>query len=164
MSLMTDPYDALQSFIPALKSGAIQLTQCEDKKLKLHRDMPLPGVFRWTYALMKNDQVTAIAIFTPADEYEGAMCFAIGYAVPKQLRRKGYATNVVRKSIKQFQAEMAAQGLNRFFVEAVIGTDNLASQGVARVAIAPMPSRSMRDSISGQPAVQYLREVGDLQY
>jgi RimJ/RimL family protein N-acetyltransferase len=160
MPAMTDPSDALASFQQVLPSGVLELQPCAlDPKLFVHMDEPAPGVTRLTYVRMAGQTVTAMALFTPCEAIEGRTCFAVGYAVPPAYRGQGRAKDVVTAALRELEKGFGRAGILPIYVEAIVGADNVASQRVASATISA-ESKSVTDSFSGVPALQYVRKIG----
>jgi hypothetical protein len=158
MPAMTDPAEALASFQEALLAGEIRLQRgAVDPDLYVYADRP-NGMPRLTYVRLEAQTVTVFVNFALADPVEGMPCFQIGYAVPPSLRRQGRAKNAVTAALAELQVGMRRNGVAGFYIEAVVGVDNPASQRVAEETIAPTAT-PITDEVSGQPALQYLREI-----
>jgi hypothetical protein len=152
---MTDPSDALQSFQQALLLGGIQLQQRGelDKDLYVYVDAP-DGQRRFTYVRLEGRTVTALVIFGICEPIDGIPCCAIGYAVPEAYRNQGRAKEVARAAL----SEMRHLNRHPFYVEAIVGADNLPSRRVAEQVISDAPV-AMIDEISGLPALRYVRRI-----
>jgi hypothetical protein len=157
---MTDPSDALVSFQQVLLSGSPITLQkgALDPDLFVHLDQP-GGLTRFTYVRLDRRTVTALVMLVVTDPMEGIPCFQIGYAVPEIYRGQGRAKSAVQAAIAELK-----HGLSRshpdatFYVEAVIGTDNDASNQVAAATISASPD-AITDKVSGLPALHYVRKV-----
>lgn len=155
---MVDPTDALISFQQALKRGDLRLQRCElDPALYVLADKP-NGELRLSYARLDGKTVTALVLFVNSQPLDGKPCFNIGYAVPAAFRRKGLATSTVQASIAELRNGFGRNGIKTFYVEAVVGTTNEASKGVAASTLSPDP-KSIIDEVSGEPALHYVRKV-----
>lgn len=158
MPAMTDPSDAMKSFQAALSNGQLRLQQCDlDGDLFVHLDHPNDKP-RFTYVRLLDSAVTAFVMLVLADPIDGIPCFQIGYAVPEPCRRRGFARSAVSAAIDELKNGLARAGITTFFVEAVVGTDNSASQRVAVSTISGAPN-GITDGVSGLPALQYLRKI-----
>jgi hypothetical protein len=79
--------------------------------------------------------------------------------VPEAERGKGWGKQIVAAAIAELK-----NGLSRahpgatFYVEAVVGLHNVASQHVAAAVISNTP-KQITDSVSGLPALHYMRKV-----
>ncbi len=155
---MVNPDDALQSFQNELLHGGIQPQPClGDPNLFIYTDRPL-GEPRITYARLKGKTVTAFVMFAFDDPIEGIPCFGIGYAVPEAYRNEGRAKEVVKAAIADLRDGLARSGRTVFYVEAIVGTNNRASQRVAEQVISDAPV-AVTDKLSGLPAFQYVRKI-----
>lgn len=159
MPEMTNPYDALKSFQQAIRAGILDLHRCElDPELFVHADRA-GDAMRLTYAYIDGKSVTAFTNLVQTEPYEGLPCFQVGYAVPPTYRNQGRATAVVKAAIAEMVSGFSRNGLPALYVEAIVGRDNLASQRVAEKVLM-QNGREVVDSISGQPALSYMRKIG----
>ena len=157
MPKMTDPMDALLSFQPAFRAKELIVQKVAfDATIFVHMDKPL-GEIRYTYVRTQGKKVTALVNITMAEAIEGVLCFAIGYAVPEEERRRGLATQLVKAAIAELQHGLARNGVTTFYIEAVGGKDNIASQKVAAATLTITPREGV-DSISGNPVFVYGRK------
>lgn len=158
MPSLVNPMDAMKTFEPALRAGEISVQLGEvDPTIAVHFDQP-NGEPRYTYARRKNETVIALAIIIPAQPFEGERCFQIGYAVPQHLRKRGYAKEIARAAIAEFRSGMARNGIAFFYLEAIVGKKNLASQKVAEAIFGPARKEST-DEDSDEPIYQYVMKV-----
>jgi RimJ/RimL family protein N-acetyltransferase len=157
---MIDPMVALKSFQKAYSANDVVVHTCElDKQLQVHLDRPA-GEPRYTYArISPGKAIKAVAIFTMADPHEGLPVFQVGYATAQTYRKKGLAKDVVAAGIAELKNGLGRNGLRAFYVEAIVGMDNVGSQKVAEAVISKEPVR-VTDRHSGKPALQFLRRVG----
>lgn len=156
---MTDPTDSLKSFQKALDDGELRLQRGElDPDLFVFADRP-EGETRMTYARIEDGTVTALAVFVLTERVESLPCFQLGIAVPDTLRRQGRAKTIVEAAIAEMKNGFSRAGMPAFYVEAIVGADNLASQQVAAATLSDTPKKCM-DQFSGVPALQYMRKVG----
>lgn len=116
------------------------------------------GVTRYTYARIEHGRVKAIALFVLHEPIDGIVCFNIGYAVPEAYRQRGWAKQIVEAGIQELSAGLGRHGVTQFYVEAVVGKENIASQRVASAVLANDPIEGT-DSESGQPVFSYTRLV-----
>ena len=150
--------DALRSFEPALKAGEISVQPGEvDHEVFVHLDHP-NGEPRVTYVRFKNGSVISLAIVIPAEPYKSERCFQIGYAVPQHLRKRGLAKDIARAAIAEFSAAMSRNGIDSFYIEAIVGTKNVASQKVAE-SIFSKPVTESVDKHSSEPILQYMLRI-----
>lgn len=158
MPKMTDPSNALTLFQKALDGREIQLQRGElDLTVYVLLDHP-NGEPRFTYATLDGETVTAIAMFVMGGPIDGLPCFQMGYAVPPAYRNQGRAKRLVEKAIAEMKNGFSRANIRQFHVEAVVGTDNEASQHVAAATISASPTL-ITDDISGLPALHYVLKV-----
>ncbi len=158
MPRMTDPTDSLTAFQQALRDGELNLRPGElDKTLFVYADKPL-GVPRITYARLDGRKVIALAIMVSTEPLKGLPCFQAGVAVPKAYRGKGHAKSIVEAAIAEMKTGLARNGIQSFYVEAIVSLDNEPSKKVAAAAISASPV-GVTDEGSGLPALQYLKKV-----
>lgn len=159
MAKMTDPTDAPKSFQEALLGGQVQLQPgALEPDLFVHLDHP-NGKARFTYATLQGRTVTALVILVVSDPIDGAPCFQIGYAVPEAYRQQGRAKQAVRAAIAELEYGLTRNRIATFYVEAIVGADNMASQKVAEETLSTNPV-AVTDEVSGVPAFQYVRKIG----
>jgi hypothetical protein len=161
MPTIVNPMDAFKSFEPALKAGILQVQPgTVDPKLLVHQDNPDGKKVRITYArLSDGGTVQAIAIITPAEYENGLPVFQIGYAVDRHLRKRGIGKEIAQAAIDEFTAGMARSGVVHFYMEAIVGVKNVASHKVAAHVIGG-ETKEIADENSGEPALQYIKEIG----
>jgi len=130
----------------------------------LHLDYPTGDQAdpRYTYALVdENNGVKAMVIMAIAEPLNGKPCFAIGYAVPDKHRNKGYAKKAVSATLKEFKSGMKNAGIRDFYVEAIVGKDNDASNAVSLSAISSQRTEVI-DSLSKTPCYRYELASNDI--
>ncbi|WP_157510301.1 N-acetyltransferase [Lysobacter sp. Root559] len=155
MPKMTDPTAALTSFQRAVHARSISIERGRlDPNVYVHFDQP-QGEARFTYVRLDGGAVTALANFMLNGSVDGAMCWAVGYAVPEGLRGQGRARDIVQSGIAELQNGFKDHP--RFFVEAVIDIENIASQRVAAAVLGGEPE-AIIDGHSKRPAVRYTAE------
>lgn len=153
---IANPMDALLSLQPAIDSGGVKLQRAPyDKKLKLLVDFP-GGEPRTTYALLEGGIVQCIVQFLPERKINGIPCLSIGVATMEPARRRGLASDLVPRAIKDMQIGLRKNGVSRFYVEAIVSISNHASQKVAERALGPA-IRSGTDHFSGEPILQFAK-------
>ena len=154
---MTDPYRALVSFQEALLRGGVDLRPgILDPELYVLADKP-GGVSRLTYVRLEGTTVTVLVTVIHADRIEGWPCLHLGYAVAEPYRRQGHAMEAVDAALAELMLAYARAGVPGFYVEAIVGTDNEAANGVARRTLSPTP-QPVENSVSGEAALHYLRK------
>lgn len=160
MTEMTDPSRALKSFQFAFLGGEIQLRRADiDRELYAYLDKP-EGSPRFTYVRLQRRTVTAFVEFVICDPIEELLCFNIGYAVPEAFRSQGRAKSTVSAAIAELRHGLARNKIAPFYVEAIVGVRNNASQHVAAKTISTTPVM-ITDQISGLPALRYLRKISE---
>jgi hypothetical protein len=154
MPEIVDPTDSLTSFQKALLNGLITPSSCEiHPKLKILLD-DANGTPRITYALIEGNEVKGVAVFIPADPVEGKPCFGVGYAVADEHKMQGVGTKLLKESIEEMQHGFR-NSFPEFYVEAIVGVDNMASNKLALKVISDT-SQPGNDSYSGKAINQYL--------
>ncbi|MDD0979776.1 GNAT family N-acetyltransferase [Pseudomonas shahriarae] len=161
MHVIVDPHIGFVSFQEALRAGTIQLAPCASHpELYVLHDTPKPGVQRLTYALVSGSLAKSYAVYVLAQPLNGKPCFGVGYATDVDYRGQGLATEVVQASMVELQKGMTPKLRSPgFYLEAIIGTDNFASQKVAERTLSKKPKQTT-DKESGQPALQYVKLLG----
>lgn len=155
---IADPMEALVSLQQAVRRESVTAQPAVlARGISVLVDQP-NGVLRYTYARIEHGRVKAIAIFIPHEPINGVPCFNLGYAVPETYRNRGWASEIVEQGIQELRHGLARHGVTSFYVEAVIGQDNLASQRVAHRVISDSPVGGT-DSESGQPIFAFTRHV-----
>lgn len=156
MGSMTDPLQALNSFQQDVRRGLPVIPTEKYKSTYVIRD-ELNEKVRYTYLKIEHGRVKAIAMFVTAGFIKGIPCFQTGYAVPVTYRNRGWATQILKEGIDELQQGFSAHGHGDFYIEAVVGVDNIASQHVAQKVLGQ--SVPTTDEPSGQPALTYLRRI-----
>lgn len=155
---LPDVAGALKSFQQALAAGAITAQRGDlDRDMLVHMDRP-NGETRLSYARMDGRAVVALVQFIPCDPIESEPCFNVGWAVDEAYRGQGRARGAVVAAIKEMQNGFIRAGVKAFWIEAIIGEDNVASQRLAEKVLSE-PVKKAPDSDSGDPIVQYLRRI-----
>lgn len=159
MASMTDPMDALVSFQQALLNGEIRLQRGElDPDVFVYADKPGPGLSRFTYVRLDGRTVKAFVNAMPVTFVDGLPCFQLGVAVPMQYRNKGYAKSTLSAAIAELKNGFSRAGFPSFYVEGVVSIDNEPSKRASAATISPNPT-PITDSVSGLPALHYIRKV-----
>jgi len=159
MPQMTDPHDALVAFQQGLDDGEIPLQQAkEDPDIWICRDQP-NGNTRLSYLLVRDRIIVALAMIVHDGFSAGSPCFGVGYAVHEGYRGKGLGNRIASSATKEFVSGMVGAGVKSFFLEAIVGVDNLASRRIAEKIISAS-ARGITDSVSGLPALLYSRRIG----
>jgi ribosomal protein S18 acetylase RimI-like enzyme len=159
MPSMTDPTDGMVSFQQALIDGTIDLRPGElDPDIFVHADEPTPGVLRITYVRLDGQTVKAFASVVGVERLDGLPCFQLGVAVPVAYRNRGYAKSVLRSAIAELQHGLARNRIPSFYIEGIVGADNEPSKRASAATISSNPT-AITDSVSGLPALHYIRKV-----
>lgn len=154
---MTNPLDGLQSLQEALDQG-LRLNVCKrHPELQMIFDQP-NGCQRLTYALIEAGVIKSYSTMILVQPLHGIPCFNIGYATSSDFQGNGLATEMVEKSIDELKIGFQDHQITRFYIEAVISVDNIASVKVANKVISDKPSHII-DEISGEKAFYYTRLV-----
>ncbi len=157
MADMIDPMEALTSLQAAINNGH-SLNQCElDPSISVVVDQP-NGITRFSYVRIEQKVVKALSLFAAVEPIDGIACFAIGYAVPSSHRNKGLATEIVEKGIAELGNGLGRNGVNKLYIEAIVGKENIASQKVSSKTIST-EFYLVVDDCSGKDAFRYLRLV-----
>ncbi|EJL6987680.1 GNAT family N-acetyltransferase [Vibrio cholerae] len=151
---MTDPMNAMKSLQAEIPNG-IPLQICfVHKEVKMLFDRP-NGLDRFSFVeLDKANKIIAFSVFVLADSMQGVPCLNVGYAVPTEERGKGLGKNIVEKSLSELTHILKQQGVNQFYVEAVIGTNNIASQKIAEKLFSS-EFEQIKDCVYGSDAYYY---------
>lgn len=154
---MTDPLQALVSLQAEIRKGMPTHPSEKYPSVRVvldHRN----GRVRYTYARLEHGRVKAMAMFVGMDKIDGIGCFQVGYAVPDTYRGRGWAIEILEQGLDELSKGLARHGVEKFYVQAVVGTFNLASIGVASRLLSNVPV-STTDSVSGEPALAFTRLV-----
>lgn len=154
---MTDPLAALVSLQVEVRKGMSTHATENYRSVRVVLDQK-NGRVRYTYARIEHGRVKAMAMFVSVDRIDGIVCFQIGYAVPEAYRCRGFATEILVQGLDELRTGLARHGVKKFYIEAVVGTSNLASIKVATKSISQSPEPTM-DSVSGEPALAFTRLV-----
>ncbi|HEX7115273.1 MAG TPA: hypothetical protein VF193_09080 [Steroidobacter sp.] len=155
---MVDPMDALVKLQEAVNRGSVALWPGEVyPDLGVWMDAPL-GRSRVTYAKLAGSEVQAVALFFHNGFINNIPCFQTGYAVVEAMRRRGMASQLVAMGIEEMRTGLRRNGVQEFYVEAVVGLDNTASNNLARRLLSEAPER-ITDQLSGEPALRYVKLI-----
>lgn len=155
---MTDPTDSLKSFQEHFSLGVIDVQPgALDRDLFVYHDQP-NGTLRLTYVRLNGQTVTALVLFVLTEPIDGVPCFQLGYAVPEVYRSQGVAKAAVSAAIAELKHGLGRNGAKPFFIEAIVGADNLASQRVASETLS-VDTEEITDVVSGLPALRYLVKI-----
>jgi hypothetical protein len=154
---IAEPMDALVSLQREVRRG-MPTQRCDlSPGVRVILDQP-NGVLRYTYARIEHGRVKAVALFVHHEPIDGVPCFNLGYAVPEAYRNRGWASEIVELDIQELRQGFGRHGAKSFYVEAVVGKDNLSSLRVASKVISDVPIGGT-DSESGEPVFAYTRLV-----
>ncbi|KQW19775.1 hypothetical protein ASC85_07960 [Pseudomonas sp. Root401] len=154
---IADPMDALVSLQREVRRGMPTHPTGLGSEVRVVLDQP-NGVTRYTFARIQHGRVKAIALFVHHEPIDGIACFNIGYAVPEAYRQRGWAKQILEAGIQELSAGLGRHGITQFYIEAVVGKENIASQRVASAVLASEPTEGI-DSESGQPVFTYTRLI-----
>ena len=155
---MTDPMDALNGLQVALSDRTVELKPCDlHPEIGVLLDQP-NGIPRFTYAQVKGNKVQAIVLFAMVEPVKGLPCFHLGYAVTESMRNQGIGIRILQQAIDELINGMCRNRIKEFYLEAIVSTENVASNKIAKRLISGGPELC-KDAISGEPAYQYLRKV-----
>jgi GNAT superfamily N-acetyltransferase len=158
MSTMTDPTPAMVSMEQALRAGGMRLEPSHlDTNLGTFLDLA-NGKRRFSCAYRHGDTITAFATLIIVDQIDGLPVFHAGFAVPPPYRGQGRAKAVLKAAIAELAAGLGRASKSAFYIEAVVGVGNAASNAVCRSVLTEKPEE-ITDSVSGQPALHYIRRV-----
>ena len=152
---MTDPMEALKNLQVEVGRG-LRFQPCElNSNMGVYMDQP-NGRTRLSYAIIEGEVVKALSLFVAIDPEEGVPCFTAGYAVAEGFRNNGLATTILQNSIAELKYGLGKNRVKRFYIDAIIGLDNIASQKVASKVISTKQEKIV-DCYSGNDAYRYLR-------
>lgn len=155
---MTDPTTALLSFQQALIDKEIKPRPGRwNKGLQVLEDRPA-GQLRVTHSRIVGKVAQGIVEYVIVEPVKSLPCFAIGYAVASAFRQQGIGSALLRESMEEFKRELNRGGLKEYYLEAVVGIQNTASNKIASRLLCPNP-KPIIDQLSGEPAFQYFKKV-----
>ncbi|WP_229711240.1 GNAT family N-acetyltransferase [Agarivorans gilvus] len=154
---MVNPMNALMSLQTEIFNG-IPLRSCAaHPSLKMFYDQP-NGRPRFTFAKVESQLIKAFAVVAITETIQSLPCVNLGYAVPPEYRQQGLGTEIVKLSINELKAEFKRNGVNEFYVEAVVGVQNIASQRLAAKLLSANFEK-IKDDVSGEDAYYYCLKV-----
>jgi hypothetical protein len=121
--------------------------------------MNIGDTVRMDYFYLEEDIVTVLVMVAHAPPVDGLPVFQLGYAVPRQYRKQGYAQRAVLAVINEIEEGCRLSGRSEYFVEAIVAQDNKASQGVAAKTISNSPEPII-DPDSDEEVLRYRRRMG----
>ncbi|NWA23913.1 GNAT family N-acetyltransferase [Pseudomonas gingeri] len=154
---MTDPLAALVSLQVEVRRGMPTHPTENYRTVRVAVDEH-NGRVRYTYAKIEHGRVKALSMFVTVDPIGGIACFQVGYAVPEAYRGRGWATEILGQGIEELRKGLGRHDVKQFYVEAVVGSSNLASQKVAAKVISQSPLQTT-DCYSGEAALAYTRLI-----
>lgn len=158
IKMMADPMSALVSFQKEILAGMPTVASADSPNIRVFRD-ELNGKTRFSYARVEQGQVRSLVMFVSGGTKNGVPCFDVGYAVAAPWRGGGYAKEILAQGIKELSAGLRqATGLSAFWIVAVIGAENYASQSVAKSALSDTTEKIV-DELSGLPALLFRRLI-----
>lgn len=153
-----DPSSALEAFQRDFRHGRLPWQRgALDQNLYVVWDEP-NGRPRFTYFTVDSGAINAIAMLVLVGQKQDRPTFQLGVAVPKALQGQGRAKHIVRTAINELKHGLASANVMAFDVEAVVETDNIASQKVAAACLSQSPT-DIVDKFSGKPALHYVMNV-----
>lgn len=156
MAQLTDPTPAMDSFQQAVRNGTIHLENAAlDPDVFVHVDR-IGDKVRFSYARISGQTVLSFANFVTVGYQDGLPIWQVGVAVPAAERGKGRAKHILAAGIAELKHGFgrAVPGAE-FYVEAVVGLHNVASQRVSAVVISKSPE-PITDAVSGLDALHYI--------
>lgn len=150
---MTDPMNALHSLDEEIKRG-MPVQTCElNRSYKMIFDQP-NGRNRFSYTKVKGKDAICLSMFAETDLINGFLCFNIGYAVIEQYRGSGLGAEAVGIGIDDLKNGLPRAGIEKFYIEAVVGINNSPSISVAE-KIFNAKGNEITDAYSGEPALHF---------
>ena len=128
-----------------------------NSSLSVMEDNP-NGELRITHARIVAEEVHGTVMYCVVDPVDLIPCFSVGYAVSEERRRQGVGATLLQESIEELRRKMFRVGVKDFYIEAIVGINNVASNGLATKILARDPV-STTDKVSGEPAFQYLKRI-----
>lgn len=157
MSSMPNPMEVLLSLQESLNVGMPTNPCYLDPNYKMIFDEPNGGK-RYSYSKIIDNEVQAMSIFGLVEPIDGIVCFSVGYAVSQRSRGQGLAVEAVNKGIEEMKHGLRRNGLEKFYVEAVIDATNVHSIAVAKKLFSSSGD-PMRDSFTKIPALYFKKLI-----
>lgn len=155
---MTDPMTSFRSFQSAFVEGLISPQECRlGQNLYMLQD-DANGSLRMTYAKILNRKVIAAVSFVLVEPLNGTPCFACGYSVDPEHRNQGVGTALMEESIAEITRGFGQHVDGQFYIEAVVGVENLPSNKIARKILEDVENQVV-DQVSGEDAFRYVRLI-----
>lgn len=162
---MSDPHIGMVSFQHGLRKGILKLDLVPGHKdLYFHFDIPAPGEPRFTYVRLADDRKTLKAFFvcTLNGQHNGLPCLQIGYAVPEDMRKQGWAKKIFKDAIQDQLMHAGRAGHKAIYIEAAIDVENIPSQRVVE-SVFQVERENIIDSASGKTAYRYTKRFNTLE-
>lgn len=153
---MVDLSATLQQFQDALSAKYIKPGKCESSQNLYKLVDDADGKNRITYTRIIKDEVHALVAFVPVDPYKSCHCLNVGYAVNANMRNQGIGSEFLEEAFLDLQEGITRSSLSEYYVEAIVGVNNLASNRIANKYISDKPKQIVCQ-VSGEDAYQYLR-------
>jgi hypothetical protein len=148
----------MRSFTTAVKHGVVTPVKGELRPdLLVLVDKP-NGETRFSYALLKENKVVAMATLGETEPYQGLPCFQLNYAVEPSYRGRGLALDVSMAAIAELRNGFGRNGVRKWFVEAIVDAENEASLKVAGDLFSDRPSHPKTDEF-GNEVFQFIELV-----
>lgn len=158
MTQMTDPHDGLVELQKAIDAKVVKMDFCTlHPDVCIHFDRP-NGEHRFSYANIVNGEIRAFAVFVIVEPLNNLPCFNIGYAVPEKYRRQGLGTEILNKSIDELAYGFGRNNIKEFYLEAIVGKDNIPSQKLLAKVFGCTPTECV-DSFSGESSLSFTKLV-----
>lgn len=157
MSLMDNPMNALLAFQQELNAG-MPVNNLDASYV--FRNDEYNGGKRYSYAIVIDGEVQALATFGQEEPINGVDCYSVNYYVNEKHRGRGLAVEVVNKGIKELRNDLALISVRKFIVDAIIDVTNVHSIRVAE-KLFPGPGKTMKDYYTGVPSL-YFRKLIDV--
>jgi len=155
---MTDPMTSFLSFQKEFKNKEIDPQKCQlGENLYMLQD-DADGAFRMTYAKITGKEVIAAVSFILVEPLNGSPCFAAGYAVDPGHRKQGIGTSLLKEAIDEITQGLAKHADGHFYIEAVVGVGNTASNKISQNVL-KVPGKRIVDQVSGEDAFQYIKLI-----
>ncbi|MBD8595630.1 N-acetyltransferase [Pseudomonas sp. CFBP 8758] len=106
------------------------------------------GGARITYGMVDFERVRAFVTYVSADPINGAPYFGVGYAVHGKFRRQCLASKILVKNIAEIKRRLARNGIQKIYIEAVVGESIISSRKVAEKVISAAPDRTGLDEFT----------------
>lgn len=153
-SFNVDMEQTLKEFNNAVQNGLPVHRGQIHKDVIVHADQP-DNIARFTYGILMNEEIIAIAAFAQMDNYQDLPCFNVGYAVKISERKKKQGTSILKLALAELKQGLKKVGIYQFYVEAGVELDNISSQKIAESVLNVSPLKGI-DPDSGLPTLGYM--------